>query len=196
VEKLREHYRVTEIVDYTPFEDRDLALEGTGSLVLDHLSRIAYVSLSDRADLEPLHRFCADFEYEPITFTSRDAAGEPIYHTNVMMCLGAEFALIGLDTIDSRAERAKVRRALEASERAIVELTPDQIANFAGNALELHNVDRRLLVLSARAAAVMTDEQRVTIAKFAELVPLDLPTIELAGGSARCMLASIHLPRR
>jgi hypothetical protein len=183
-------------VDYTWFEDRGLALEGTGSLVLDHPGRIAYVSLSNRADLEPLERFCADFEYEPVTFTSRDATGQPIYHTNVVMCVGTEFALIGLETIDDLSERAKVRKYLEASQREIIELSREQVAEFAGNALELHNNESRLLVLSTRAAAALTDSQRETTAKFAKLVSLSLPTIELAGGSARCMLASIHLPPR
>jgi len=196
IDKLREHYRVTEVVDYTSFENRGLALEGTGSLVLDHLARIAYVSLSNRAHLEPLLRFCADFNYEPTTFTSSDADGQPIYHTNVMMCLGTEFALIGLQTIDDLAERAKVRERLEAGKRTVIELSRGQIADFAGNALELHNEKSRLLVLSERAAARLSDEQRTTLARFTDLLPLNLPTIELAGGSARCMLASIHLPPR
>ncbi|HEY2712896.1 MAG TPA: arginine deiminase-related protein [Chthoniobacterales bacterium] len=194
--KLRGNYRVIEVVDYTFFEGRGLALEGTGSLVLDHLARIAYVSLSNRTDVEPLHKFCADFSYEPITFTSSDADGQPIYHTNVMMCLGTEFALIGLETIDDLAQRAKIRKCLEASKRTVIELSREQIANFAGNALELHNEKNRLLVLSARAEAILSDEQRTTLARFAQLLPLSLPTIELAGGSARCMLASIHLPQR
>ena len=196
IDKLRKQYRITEVVDYTSFEGQGLALEGTGSLVLDHPARVAYVSLSNRADVEPLHRFCADFNYEPVTFTSRDADGQPIYHTNVMMCLGTEFALIGLETIDDLSERATVRKCLQASKRTVIELSREQIANFAGNALELHNEKNRLLVLSARAKAVLSDEQRTTIARFAHLLVLSLPTIELAGGSARCMLASIHLPPR
>jgi hypothetical protein len=196
IERLRQLYRVTEIVDYSPYEQRELFLEGTGSLVLDHLHRVAYVSLSRRADREPLEKFCADFNYEPLTFESAGADGRPIYHTNVMMCLGTQFVLVGLEMIDDGAQRANLRARLEATGKTIIELSRDQIENFAGNALELHNDRGRLLVLSARAAAHLAPGQRAAIERFARLLPLELPTIELAGGSARCMLATIHLPPR
>jgi hypothetical protein len=196
IERLRQLYRVTEIVDYSPYEQRELFLEGTGSLVLDHLHRVAYVSLSRRADREPLEKFCADFNYEPLTFESAGADGRPIYHTNVMMCLGTQFVLVGLEMIDDGAQRANLRARLEATGKTIIELSRDQIENFAGNALELHNDQGRLLVLSARAAAHLAPGQRAAIERFARLLPLELPTIELAGGSARCMLATIHLPPR
>jgi hypothetical protein len=196
LESLREHYDVTEIVDYSYFEDRGLFLEGTGSLVLDHIHRVAYVSLSRRADREPLEKFCADFDYQPVTFQSCGRDGRPIYHTNVMMCLGTEFALAALDTIPDETERRTVRQSLEASGRTIISLSQDQVENFAGNALELHNAEGKLLVLSARAIAHLSEDQRATISRFATLLPLELPTIELAGGSARCMMATIHLPPR
>ena len=194
IEGLRKHYRVSAVVDYSPYEERGLYLEGTGSLVLDHVHRIAYVSLSKRADREPLQRFCADFDYEPLTFESTGDDGRPIYHTNVMLCLGSEFALIGLDMIGDRAQRETVRVRLESTGKTIIALDRNQIENFAGNALELHNEQGRLLVLSTRAAGALTDEQRATITRSARLLPLSLPTIELAGGSARCMMATIHLP--
>ena len=114
IERLRQLYRVTAIVDYSPYEKRGLYLEGTGSLVLDYVQRIAYVSLSRRADREPLEEFCADFNYEPLTFESTGADGRPIYHTNVVMCLGTQFALVGLEMIDDRAQRARLRARLEA----------------------------------------------------------------------------------
>lgn len=196
IESLRKDYRVTEVVDYSPFEKRGLYLEGTGSLVLDHVHRLAYVSLSRRADREPLERFCADFHYEPVTFASRSADGQAIYHTNVMMCLGTDFALVGLEMIADQTERETVRGRLEATGKTIISLTQDQIENFAGNALELHNEQSKLLILSARAAAHLSGEQRRTLDRFVRLLPLHLPTIELAGGSARCMLATIHLPPR
>ena len=196
IESLRKNYRVAEIVDYSPYEERGLYLEGTGSLVLDHSERIAYVSLSRRADPEPLEKFCADFDYEPVTFESIGDDGRPIYHTNVMMCVGTGFALVGLDLIADLAQRQMVRGRLEATGKTIIELDREQIANFAGNALELHNQQGKLLVLSTRAAQHLTDDQRSTIERFAHLVPLALPTIEIAGGSARCMMATIHLPVR
>ena len=196
IESLGKDYEVSEVIDYSPFEKRGLFLEGTGSLVLDHVHRLAYVSLSRRADREPLEKFCADFDYEPVTFESSSADGRAIYHTNVMMCLGTDFALVGLDMIADESERETVRRRLVATGKTIISLSPDQIENFAGNALELHNEEGKLLVLSARAAAHLGAEQRGTIERFARLLPLDLPTIELAGGSARCMLATVHLPPR
>ncbi len=193
---LGEIYRVCEVVDYSPFEARGLFLEGTGSLVLDHVHRIAYVSLSRRADREPLEKFCADFDYEPVTFESSGDDGRPIYHTNVMMCLGTQFALVGLEMIDDPGQRATVQSRLAATGKTVIALDRDQIANFAGNALELRNDHEKLLVLSARAAAHLREGQRAAIEREAHLIPLDLPTIELAGGSARCMLATIHLPFR
>jgi hypothetical protein len=196
IASLRERYRVTDVVDYSPYEKRRLYLEGTGSLVLDHVHRLAYVSLSKRADREPLQKFCADFDYEPVTFESTGGDGRPIYHTNVMMCLATHFALVGLEMIDDRAQRQTVRTRLEATGKTIISLTREQIENFTGNALELHDEQNKLLILSARAAAHLRDEQRATIERFARLLPLALPTIELAGGSARCMMATVHLPPR
>ena len=196
IDRLREEYCVTGVADYSPYEERGLFLEGTGALVLDQIHRLAYVSLSRRADREPLEKFCADFDYEPITFESIGADERPIYHTNVMMCLGTGFALVGLEMIRDRTQRRKVRERLEATGKTIIELSRDQIEGFAGNALELQNEDARLLVLSTRAADQLRAEQRTTIERFARLLPLSLPTIELAGGSARCMMATIHLPPR
>jgi hypothetical protein len=197
VEELRKHYRVTDVVDYSAFEDEGCYLEGTGSLVLDHPNKIAYVSVSNRSNLKVIQRFADDFSYEPVTFTSIGCNGQPMYHTNVMMCIGTSFAMIGLEMIPNKPERQEVRLRLEKSGREIVELSADQIANFAGNAIELHNKDgQKLLVLSIRAARALTKDQRETVSRYSELVPLELPTIELGGGSARCMIATIHLPPR
>jgi hypothetical protein len=196
VTSLQQHYRVGEVVDYSPYEERGLYLEGTGSLVLDHENRIAYVSLSRRADRELLEKFCADFDYEPVTFQSSSDDGRPIYHTNVMLCVGTQFVLAGLEMIDDPVQRETVRSRLAATGKTVIALDRDQIANFAGNALELQNGHEKLLVLSVRAASHLTAAQRTTIERFARLLPLSLPTIELAGGSARCMMATVHLPLR
>lgn len=196
IEALREHYHVTEVVDYSAYEKAGLYLEGTGSLVLDHIQRVAYVSLSRRADREPLQKFCADFNYEPLTFESSGDDGRPIYHTNVMLCIGTRFALVGLDMIADRKEREAVRARLELTGKTVIALAREQIANFAGNALELHQGAEKILVLSTRAASTLSAAQRATIEQYARLLPLALRTIELAGGSARCMIATIHLPLR
>src|SRR2546430_6303619 len=197
VEKLRKDYRVTEVIDYSSFENEGCCLEGTGSLVFDHSSKIAYVSLSNRSNPKMIQRFADDFGYESVTFTSIGPDGEPIYHTNVMMCIGTAFAMVGLEMIRNKVERQHVRARLQKTGKEIVELSADQIANFAGNAIELHDNDgAKVLVLSSRAARALTKEQRERLSRYARLVPLKLPTIELGGGSARCMIATIHLPRR
>jgi len=196
VEELRKHYRVTDVIDYSTFEDEGCCLEGTGSLVFDHVNKIAYVSLSNRSNPKVIQRFAEDFSYEPVIFTSIDSDGQPIYHTNVMMCIGTAFAMVGLEMIPNKAERQKVRVRLEKTGKEIVELSADQIENFAANAIELHNKDgEKLLVLSSRADHALTEDQRKRLRRYARLVPLELPTIELGGGSARCMIATIHLPR-
>jgi hypothetical protein len=112
-----------------------------------------------------------------------------------MMCVGTAFAMVGLEMIPNKVERQNVRARLEKTGKEIVELSADQIANFAGNAIELNNKDgEKLLVLSSRADRLLTEDQRKRLRRYARLVPLELPTIELGGGSARCMIATIHLP--
>lgn len=194
IEELRKHYRVTGVIDYSKAESGGHYLEGTGSLVLDHLHRIAYASLSQRTHPQVLDQFCADFGYEAVKFRSASEDGRPIYHTNVMMCVGTEFALIGLETVADEAERTGVQNLLEATGKNIIELKAWQVSEFAGNAIELRNEREKLLVLSARAAAALSSEQTREIERYARLLPLKLPTIELGGGSARCMMATIHLP--
>jgi len=197
VEELRKQYRVTEVIDYSAFEDEGCCLEGTGSLVFDHANKIAFVSLSNRSNPKVIQRFAEDFSYEPVTFTSIGFDDQPIYHTNVMMCIGTAFAMVGLEMIPNKAERQQVGAYLEKTGKEIVELSATQIANFAGNAIELQDTDgEKLLVLSSRATHALTEDQHKRLSRYARLVPLELPTIELSGGSARCMIATIHLPRR
>jgi len=195
VDELRKWYRITEVIDYSHFEQDGFYLEGTGSLVLDRVNRIAYVSLSNRSNPKVIERFAADFEYEPVTFTSIGPDHQPIYHTNVMMCVGTKFALVGLDLIPNESEKKQVKARLEATGKEIVELEPNQVANFAGNAIELDDGGgEKLLVLSARAISTFNERQQTVLARHVRLLPLKLPTIELGGGSARCMIAEIHLP--
>jgi len=195
IEELRKTYKITDVIDYSSFEEQGSCLEGTGSLVVDRVNRVAYVSLSNRSNPKVIQRFADDFGYESVTFTSVGLDGQPIYHTNVMMCVGSEFAIVGLAMIPNKPERKQVRARLEASGKKIVELASEQVANFAGNAIELHDsAGAKLLVLSTRALRTLDREQRTVLTHHARLVPLELPTIELGGGSARCMIATIHLP--
>ncbi len=196
IEMLKREYRVQDVIDYSGLEYDDVFLEGTGAMVLDHVARIAYAARSRRADPVALERFCTHFNFEPVCFDTADADGRPIYHTNVMMSVATEFALIGLDLIADPLRRDEVHRRLAETGRAVIALDPAQIANFAGNTLELSARDGRVLALSRRAFDCLTSHQRKLIERSARLVPLDVPTIEMAGGSVRCMLAGIHLARR
>ncbi|MBV9009336.1 MAG: amidinotransferase [Verrucomicrobia bacterium] len=197
IEKLSDSYRITEVTDYSEYEKRGQYLEGTGSLVLDHRHKIAYASLSRRTHPEPLARFCGDFDYEPVVFTAGSRGGKPVYHTNVVMCIGSGLALVALKMIPDKRERELVRSRLLASGRTLIELEEEQVASYAGNAIELHDArNTALLVMSAKAVPVLTRAQRKVIDRRAQIVPLELSTIELAGGSARCMLATIHLPAK
>jgi hypothetical protein len=196
IEALKAEYRVQEVVDWSGLERDGVFLEGTGAMVLDHLGRVAYVARSNRADPVALERFCTQFDYEPMVFDTADGEGRPVYHTNVLMCVATGFALVGLDLIADARRRAEVQLRLQETGRDVIALSGAQIAEFAGNALELSGAEGRLLALSERAAACLTPEQRGRIERTARLLPLTVPTIELAGGSVRCMLAGVHLARR
>ena len=196
IELLKAEYRVQDVIDYSGLEADGMFLEGTGAMVLDHIHRIAYTAQSNRADPVALERFCTHFNYEPMAFATADGEGRPCYHTNVMLCVGTDFALGGFDLITDPARRHAVRARLRETGRELVELSPWQISEFAGNALELQGTQGRVLALSARAAASLSPAQKAVIERSATLLPLAVPTIELAGGSVRCMLAGIHLARR
>ncbi|MCA8063783.1 citrulline utilization hydrolase CtlX [Burkholderia sp. AU38729] len=196
IEMLKAEYRVQDVIDYSGLEYDDVFLEGTGAMVLDHVARIAYTARSRRADPVALERFCTNFNFEPICFDTADADGRPIYHTNVMMSVATEFAMVGLELIADRRRRDEIAQRLAETGRTVIALDASQIANFAGNTLELSGKEGRVLALSRRAYDCLTPVQRATIERSARLLPLDVPTIELAGGSVRCMLAGIHLAQR
>lgn len=196
IDFLKQFYRVQDVIDYSGLEEDGLALEGTGAMVLDHIGRIAYTVQSSRADPVALERFCTHFGYEPMVFEARDGAGREIYHTNVLMCIGTELALVGLDHIVNPRRRAEVQERLEESGREVVPLSPAEIAGFAGNAIELSGTDGRFIALSRTAHQALSPTTRARVEAQARLVPLDVPTIELAGGSVRCMIAGIHLTPR
>lgn len=196
IDLLKRHYRVQDVIDYSGLEQDHVYLEGTGAMVLDHIDRVAYVARSNRADPLALERFCTHFNFEPMAFDASDAAGQAIYHTNVVMCIGTEFAMAGFDMITNAQRRQEVRERLTENGRTLVDLSASQIGEFAGNALELQGKESRLLALSSRALRALTARQTATLERSVQLLPLDVPTIELAGGSVRCMLAGIHLKPR
>ena len=196
IEMLKSDYRVQEVVDYSGLEYDNLFLEGTGAMVFDHLERVAYVGRSNRADPIILERFCTTFGYEPMAFDTTDHNGRPIYHTNVIMSIATEYALICLDVIADPARRKEIEERLTASGRTVINLNREQVIEYAGNALEMTGTKHRVLAISERAVKTLTKEQTKIIEKSAKLLPLHIPTIELAGGSVRCMIAGIHLTSR
>jgi hypothetical protein len=196
LEMLKAEYRVQDIIDYSCLEYDGLFLEGTGAMVLDHIDRVAYTARSNRADPIALERFCTHFNFEPMAFDAVDPKGRPIYHTNVLMCIGTDFAMVGFDLIKDKARRDEIHARLQGMGRDVIELDNHQIDEFAGNAIELFTGKKRILAMSSRAVAALRPEQKTIIEKSTEIISLSVPTIELAGGSIRCMLAGIHLTRR
>jgi hypothetical protein len=196
---VREHgFRITRTIDLTWHEHDERYLEGTGSLVLDRVNRLAYVCLSPRTHLDALGDFAQQLDYEVASFDAVDAAGVPIYHTNVLMCLGESFAVLCGATIRDEARRAAMLKIIADTERETIDITLEQMAAFAGNMLELRSrTGEPILVLSGRALESLTREQRARLERHARPLAVSIPTIErYGGGSVRCMLAEIHLPRR
>ena len=196
VEMLKQEYIVQEVVDYSGLEHDELYLEGTGSMVLDHIERIAYATESYRTSPVALERFCAHFNYEPMIFRAEDKTGIPVYHTNVLMCIATEFALIGEAMMTCEARKKEVITRLSRSGRQIVSLSEDQINQFLGNAIELTGKSGRILVVSKTAYQALMEEQKAVIEQSCRILPIDVSAIELAGGSIRCMIAGVHLSKR
>ena len=196
IDMLKCDYRVQDVIDYSGLEPDGLFLEGTGAMVLDHRERVAYAVESDRTNPIALERFCTHFNFEPMAFSAADPTGLPIYHTNVLMCIATEFAIIGIDMIKGGKRREEIVSRLESAGRAVLPLSYEQIVSFAGNAIELQGADGRLLALSKTAFDALEQKQIAEIERSAALVPLDIPTIEYSGGSVRCTIAGIHLAPR
>lgn len=194
-----EGFKINNIYDYTPAEDDGLFLEGTGNLLLDRVNRKAYCALSPRAHEELLIEFCEDFEYTPVIFVANqtvDGKRKPIYHTNVMMCLGEGFSIICLDTIDDPKEKKNVLHHLKMDGKEVIDITESQMHHFAGNMLQVQGKDKKYLVMSTAAHNSLTKLQTETIEKYCEILSSDLATVETCGGgSARCMMAEVFLPK-
>lgn len=192
-------FEISEIIDYSSAEEEGIFLEGTGSLILDRENDIAYCALSGRADEELLIEFCEDFEYTPVIFgayQSSDNKRLPIYHTNVMMCVADQFAVICLDSIDDKKERKAVKEQLKSNGKTIVAITEKQMHEFAGNMLQVKAKNGPALVMSDRAYRSLQPDQIKTLESFGPIIHPKLDIIETCGGgSARCMMAEIFLPQ-
>jgi hypothetical protein len=191
---------IENIMDYTSAEEDNFFLEGTGSILLDRANGKAYCALSSRADEELFIEFCEDFDLNPIIFEAfQTVNGERkiIYHTNVMMCIGETYAVICADSIDDKKERKMVIDSLKGDDKEVIYLTEDQVNNFAGNMLEVKGAnDRRYLVMSSAAYKSLTKKQIAQLEEHVTILSSSLDTIEACGGgSARCMMAEIFLPK-
>ncbi|WP_026810432.1 citrulline utilization hydrolase CtlX [Arenibacter latericius] len=188
------------IIDYTSAEEEGIFLEATGSVILDRVNQKAYCALSQRANEDLLIEFCEDFEYTPVIFTAYQSVSgqrKPIYHTNVMMCLAETFAVICLDSIDDKKEKKNVVSHLRQDGKEIIAISEAQMHQFAGNMLQVLGMgDRRFLVMSTAAYESLRPEQIATIEKHCGIIHSSLKTIETCGGgSARCMMAEVFLPK-
>ena len=198
IEKLEKDFKVEEIIDLTYFEKQGKFLEGTGSMVLDRRYKIAYACLSPRTHPEVLNAFAEALNYETVVFSASDENDKPIYHTNVLMCVGDIFAVVCLEAIKDPDERQLVRSTLEDSNKYIVEISLAQMHHFAGNMLMVRNSrQNKFLIMSTQAYESLSKKQREILNDYASIFHSDLLVIEgNGGGSARCMMTEIHLPLR
>lgn len=198
IEAIKNRFQIDSTIDLTKNEAHNVFLEGTGSIILDRDNKIAYACISPRTDKNLFLEFCEEMGYEPVVFTAVDQKGKEIYHTNVMMCLGDKYAVICLDSIQEADERAVVTGALAQSGKVIVEISFDQMNHFAGNMLQVMNVNgEQFLVMSSQAYASLHQEQVHALESFNPIIHVPLETIESnGGGSARCMMAEILLPKK
>ena len=194
-------FNVDNIVDYSSAESENKFLEGTGSMILDRENRIAYCSISKRSNEDLFIEFCEDFEFTPVLFNSYQSVGDkrlPIYHTNVMMCVATNYVVICLDSIDDKKQRKNVANFINESGKKLIEISENQVESFAGNMLELLN-DKgdSILVMSKSAENSLSEIQKNTIKKYSKIISSNINTIEVCGGgSARCMMAEIFLPKK
>lgn len=196
IRKLENKFRINHVIDLSRFEQKNQFLEGTGSMVLDRENMLAYACLSPRTDQQVLDAFCKQTGYKAVSFHAFDQNGFAIYHTNVMMCIGSNFAVICLDSIIDPTEKETVINSLRRSGKQIISITSDQMNHFAGNMLEITNSrNDTLIVMSKSAFNALQYEQKAVLSSFGKLICSDINTIETnGGGSARCMIAEVHLP--
>lgn len=193
-------FNIIDVLDFTSAEEEEIFLEGTGSIILDRQNGVAYAAISQRTDEELFIEFCEELEYSPVIFTANQTVENqrlPIYHTNVMMCVADEYAVICLSTIDDKKERKYVVENLKETGKEIIAITEEQMHQFAGNMLQVGGLGQKYLVMSQTAYNSLTSEQISAIEKYNPILPVKIDLIEkLGGGSARCMMAEVFLPKK
>jgi len=190
-----DNFRIAGFEDWSEYEAEGQFLEGTGSMVMDHANKIIYACISERTSLALLKKFAPAHGYLAVPFQAADKNGNPIYHTNVMMCVGDGFAVVCLEAISDETERIAVRQLLEATGHYIITISSEQMHAFAGNMLELKNMHgKKYIVMSQTAWNSLDGNQRSQLRVYADPIVIHVPTIEQEGGSVRCMMAEIFLP--
>jgi len=194
IDEISRYFNVSEIIDISASEEDGKILEGTGSLIFDHVNKVAYANESPRTDKHLFYDICEKLDYEGVYFKATDKQGVDIYHTNVMMTIGAGYAVICQEAID-KSDVSEVINKLEGSGLEVIEISYQQMSHFAGNMIQLqNNKGENFLVMSKSAYEILTEKQRNQLQKYNELLYSDISTIEsIGGGSARCMIAGIHL---
>lgn len=198
VDLLAQNFFIKQTIDFSHYEQKQLFLEGTGSIVFDHEHKVAYACISPRTDEKLLNELCEQIGYCPFVFRAVDENGKDIYHTNVMMNISKGFAVVCLDSLPDENGRKKLAELLESTQHEVINISHDQMNHFAGNMLCVENVDeQRFLICSQTAFQTLTDKQKESINRYAKLLPVTIPTIEaIGGGSARCMIAEVFLPKK
>lgn len=191
---LQHTYNYQQLIDLTDLEQTGVFLEGTGAIVFDHMSKLAYACCSQRMCEDALATLCQRLHYTPVVFNANSRAGVPVYHTNVMMAVGTEFVMAAVEMIETESQRKEFINCVENSGKTLIELTERQVSQFAGNTLELDSPNGKLLAISETAYHALTAAQIEQLQHWVTLLPMAIPTIEVGGGSVRCMLAQVFAP--
>jgi hypothetical protein len=194
--KIGEKFSIRKQIDLSGYEKENIFLEGTGSMVLDRENKIVYACLSPRTNVKALNDFCSKMGYTSCLFHAADETGRDIYHTNVMMCVADKYAVICLTSIRDRSEVSTVTDTIKKTGKEIIDISLDQMNHFAGNMLQVENKQgEKLLVMSSQAFGSLADDQKKKLGSYNKIIHSPLTTIETnGGGSARCMMAEVHLP--
>jgi hypothetical protein len=192
---LQSNYKIENTLDLTDLEKEGIFLEGTGSMVLDHQNKLAYGCLSERLDKNAFNEWCDKMQFKAIAFKAVDDKAQPIYHTNVMMCMGDQFVVICSDSIPNEQERQMLLDSFAQTNKEVIEISQDQLNHFAGNMLQVFDItEKPHLIMSEQAYKSLHTAQLKSLEKYNPLLPISIPTIEaLGGGSTRCMMAEIYL---
>lgn len=190
---INQYFKPTNIIDLTHYENDNLFLEGTGSMVLDRENKIAYACLSPRTNKKVLDAFCEKMHYTSCCFYAKDKNEQDIYHTNVMMCVADKYIIVCLEAVTDKTEQSCLITTIEQTGKKIIDISLDQMNCFAGNMLQLKNdYEEKILMMSSQALQSLKKEQLNTLESFNKIIHSNLNTIETnGGGSARCMIAEV-----